>query len=117
MPWCVHVASDMLRGDARGRSKASPARRRALADRCTKPAGLPPDQASVTGSVDDPLLEDRLPARVSVEGPAIGMPAGGFVRITGWLGREVAVRLGDGRTLIRRVGPGGFTPSRPQIRT
>ena len=39
-------------------------------------AGGAAARPSVTGSVDDPLLEDRLPARVSVEGPAIGMPAG-----------------------------------------
>ena len=29
----------------------------------------------MTGSVDDPLLEDRLPACVGVKGAAVGMPA------------------------------------------
>jgi hypothetical protein len=39
-------------------------------------AGGAAARPSVTGSVDDPLLEDRLPAQVSVEGPDVGMPAG-----------------------------------------
>jgi len=39
-------------------------------------AGGAAARPSVTGSVDDPLLEDRLPARVSVEGPAKACPPG-----------------------------------------